>query len=152
MIRIVKLVLRIALAAVFAYAAYTKLRQPWLVFAMSIDAYGLLPEWAVLFIARTLPWFELAIGVGLLIGIWLRYVSLAATLLLAVFFGIMLMSYGKGMGIDCGCFGVGEPLTAKTLVRDGSLLVAAVVLTVLSFQRRRLADTSAPVGQPATIP
>ena len=140
MIRILKLALRIALAAVFLYAAYTKLRQPWLVFAMSIDSYQLLPEWAVLFVARTLPWFELAIGIALLIGIWLRYVSAAATLLLAVFFGIMLMSYGKGMGIDCGCFGVGEPLTAKTLIRDGSLLVAAVALTVLSFQKRSVRD------------
>jgi len=146
MIRILKLALRTILAAVFAYAAYTKLRQPWLVFAMSIDAYGLLPEWAVLFIARTLPWFELAIGVALLIGIWLRYVSAAAALLLAVFFGIMLMSYGKGMGIDCGCFGVGEPLTAKTLIRDGSLLVAAVALTALSFQKRSVGDMAPSVA------
>ena len=143
MIRILKLALRIVLAAVFLYAAYTKLRQPWLVFAMSIDSYQLLPEWAVLFIARTLPWLELAIGAALLIGILLRYVSLAATLLLGVFFTIMLLSYGKGMGIDCGCFGVGEPLTAKTLIRDGSLLIAAVALTVLSFWNRKFTSISA---------
>lgn len=135
MIRIVSLVLRLLLGAMFLYAAWTKLKQPWLVFAMSIDAYGLLPEWAVLFVARTLPWAELLIGVLLLAGKWLRWVSGSAALLLGVFFAIMLLSWGKGMGIDCGCFGVGEALTWKTLVRDGSLLAAAVGLCVMAFRR-----------------
>ena len=54
---------RLLLGAVFIYAAYTKLRQSWLLFALSIDSYQMLPEWAVLAVARTLPWFELALGV-----------------------------------------------------------------------------------------
>jgi uncharacterized membrane protein YphA (DoxX/SURF4 family) len=132
--RWVVLALRVVLAAVFLYAAYTKLRQPWMVFAMSIDAYGLLPEFGVLAIARTLPWIELALGLLLLAGIWLRAVSVMTAAILGVFFAIMVMSFGKGMGIDCGCFGVGEPLTAKTLFRDGSLLVGAIALSILSWQ------------------
>jgi uncharacterized membrane protein YphA (DoxX/SURF4 family) len=130
------LALRLMLAAVFLYAAWTKLKQPWLVFAMSIDTYQLLPEWAVLTLARTLPWVELGVGVLLLAGVWIRYTSAAAAALLAVFFGIMLVSYGKGMGIDCGCFGLGEALTAKTLARDGALLAAAVVLCALTVRGR----------------
>jgi uncharacterized membrane protein YphA (DoxX/SURF4 family) len=132
MIRWLRLLLRLTLAGVFLYAAWTKLRQPWLMFALSIDAYQLLPEWAVLTTARVLPWLELAIGVLLLIGVWLRYVSILAAAILGVFFAIMLLSFGKGMGIDCGCFGVGEPLTAKTLARDGLLLAAAIMLAVLA--------------------
>lgn len=136
MTRRVSVVLRVLLGAVFLYAAYTKLRQPWLVFAMSIDAYGLLPEWGVLATARALPWIELAIGILLLTGVGLKYVSLTATAVLTVFFGIMLLSYGKGMGIDCGCFGVGEALTVKSLARDGALLAASVVVTVMAFFRK----------------
>jgi uncharacterized membrane protein YphA (DoxX/SURF4 family) len=132
MIRWLRLLLRLMLAGVFLYAAWTKLRQPWLMFALSIDAYQLLPEWAVLTTARVLPWLELAIGVLLLVGVWLRYVSILAAAILGVFFAIMLLSFGKGMGIDCGCFGVGEPLTAKTLARDGLLLAAALMLAVLA--------------------
>jgi uncharacterized membrane protein YphA (DoxX/SURF4 family) len=132
MIRWLRLFLRLMLAGVFLYAAWTKLRQPWLMFALSIDAYQLLPEWAVLTTARVLPWLELAIGVLLLIGVWLRYISILAAAILGVFFAIMLLSFGKGMGIDCGCFGVGEPLTAKTLARDGLLLAAAIMLAVLA--------------------
>ena len=135
MMRRLSLVLRLFLAVVFLYAAYTKLRQPWLVFALSIDAYGLLPEWAVLTVARVLPWLELAIGVMLLIGRWLPVSSTNATILLGAFFATMVVSFSKGLGIDCGCFGLGEALTAKTLLRDGLLLAAAVTLTVLAFRR-----------------
>ena len=132
MMRWARLLLRLLLAGVFMYAAWTKLRQPWLVFALSIDAYQLLPEWAVLATARVLPWLELAIGVLLLTGVWLRYVSIVAAVILAIFFATMLLSFGKGMGIDCGCFGVGEPLSAKTLARDGLLLASAITLAVVA--------------------
>jgi uncharacterized membrane protein YphA (DoxX/SURF4 family) len=125
----ISLSLRTILAFAFLYAAYTKLRQPWLVFAMSIDAYGVLPEMGVLAVARTLPWLELVLGLLLLTGLGLRVVSAITTALLGIFFGLMLMSYGKGMGIDCGCFGVGEPLTWKTLIRDGLMLAASLALT-----------------------
>jgi uncharacterized membrane protein YphA (DoxX/SURF4 family) len=132
MMRRALLFLRVLLGGVFLYAAWTKLRQPWLVFALSIDAYQLLPEWAVLTTARVLPWLELAIGALLLTGVWLRYVSIVAAVILGVFFLTMLVSFGKGMGIDCGCFGVGEALTAKTLARDGLLLASAITLAVVA--------------------
>ena len=130
-------ILRFAMAAVFLYAAYTKLAQSWTLFALSIDSYQMLPAWAVEGIARTLPWTELAIGLLLLSGFLLPWVSAAASLLLTVFFGIMVRSYGKGLTIDCGCFGVGEALGPMTLARDGALLAACVTLTVLAFRVRR---------------
>src|SRR5229473_1033953 len=132
MVARLRLLLRLALGAIFVYAAYTKLRQSWLLFALSIDSYQLLPEWGVLALARTLPWLEFAVGVLLTGGVWLRYTSVAATLLLALFFGVMVWSYARGAGIDCGCFGVGEALSLRTLARDGALLLASVVLIVLS--------------------
>jgi len=135
--RYVRLFLRLLLAAVFLYAAYTKLRQSWLVFAMSIDSYRLLPEWGVLAVARTLPWLELALGLLLAAGVWLRWIGLAATIQLLVFFSAMLFAYSKGAGIDCGCFGVGEALSAKTLARDGALLACAAALTISAFTARR---------------
>jgi uncharacterized membrane protein YphA (DoxX/SURF4 family) len=134
------LLFRAIIGAVFVYAAYTKLRQPWLLFAMSIDSYGMLSEWAVLAVARTLPWFELALGALLLAGVWLRYVSVAAATLLGLFFTVMTLAYTKGLGIDCGCFGVGEALSPTTLARDGALLGIAVALAVLSVRTARKAN------------
>ena len=124
--------LRIALGAIFLYAAYTKLREPWMVFAIAIDAYGILPEPAVLATARTLPWCELALGLILLSGFGLRYAAIAASALLAAFFAVMLMAYSKGLAIDCACFGPGDIISLKTLARDGTLVAAAIALAVLS--------------------
>jgi len=127
------------MAAVFLYAAYTKLREPWLVFAMSIDAYQLLPEWAVLTLGRTIPWLELLLGLLLAAGFALRYTAAAAAILLGVFFGIMAHAYAQGLKIDCGCFGLGEPISARTLLRDGILLAACLTLVFLAMRPRDLA-------------
>lgn len=126
------LTLRLLLAAVFLYAAYTKLRQPWMLFAMSIDAYQLFPQWAVLLLGHWLPWVELFIGLFLAGGIFLRYIAAGATGLLLVFFALMTRAFIKGMAIDCGCFGLGEAISVKTLLRDGLLVALSLVLTLLA--------------------
>jgi len=137
--RAVVLVLRVVLGAVFVYAAWAKLRQPWELFAMSIDAYKVLPYWAVLVVARTLPWAELAIGLALMVGRWLRVWAGAASLLLLVFFVLMVRTYVMGLKIDCGCFGLGDPISPRTLARDGSLLAGYLFLTWTGFRDRRKA-------------
>lgn len=134
MLQRIRLALRLLLGAVFVYAAYTKLRQPWLLFALSIDSYQLLPEWGVLSLARTLPWLELILGLLLIAGFWIRYTSVVAAAILGLFFSVMVVGYARGGGIDCGCFGVGEALSAKTLVRDGLLLAAALTLAWLAWR------------------
>ncbi len=131
------LVLRMALGAVFLYAAWTKLREPWPIFAMAIDAYGVLPERAVTIVSRTLPWAELALGLLLIAGRWLRTSTAAASLLLLMFFGLMVRAYAKGMQIDCGCFGLGEAISWRTLVRDGGLLAGSLLLTLVSLRGPR---------------
>ena len=60
-------------------------------------------------------------------------------LILGVFaLGTLLLATvaARGLRIDCGCFGVGEALSAKTLARDGALLVCAIVLTISAFAAR----------------
>jgi len=148
-VRYILIALRLALAAVFLYAAYTKLRQPWLLFAMSIDAYQLLPEWAAMFLGRTLPWFELLLGLVLAAGIGLRYAAAGATILLGAFFAVMMRAYALGMKIDCGCFGLGEQISGRTLARDGLLLALSLAVTLLAIRmaRQRRAATYADFSQ-----
>ncbi len=131
------LAVRILLGLVFLYAAYTKLRQPWLLFALSIDSYRLLPEWAVLTLARTLPWLELVLGGALIAGFRLTISASIATVLLGGFLAVMIRSYFHGRGIDCGCFGFGEALSGKTLARDSLLFACAVGLVLGSLRLRR---------------
>jgi len=142
--RVVSLVLRLALGIIFVYAAWVKLREPWALFAMAIDSYQLLPLTWVELVARTLPWVELAIGVFLIAGVLLRSASVGTAALLAVFFALMVRAYAKGMAINCGCFGPGEVISWKTLLRDGSMLAAALVLTVMAFAGRGTPSFSLP--------
>ena len=135
-VRVVALILRLALGAVFIYAAWTKLRDPWAVFAVAIDSFQILPLWAVESAARTLPWFELAVGVLMISGRWLHISTTASSLLLLVFFGLLVRAQMKGMQINCGCFGPEEPLSWKTVMRDGALLSSSLLITAMAFRAR----------------
>jgi uncharacterized membrane protein YphA (DoxX/SURF4 family) len=132
----VVLILRIALGAIFIYAAYTKLTESWRLFAAGIASYEVLPMWAVELLARTLPWFELLVGLLLIAGRWLRVSTVATSALLLVFFSLMVRAYVKGMTIDCGCFGTGEAISWKTLLRDGGMLAGSLFVTVVAFLNR----------------
>jgi uncharacterized membrane protein YphA (DoxX/SURF4 family) len=133
---------RLALAAVFLWAAYTKLRDPWMVFAMEIDAMQIVPNAMVEAVARTMPWLELALGILLVIGIQTRYVAAAATVLLLGFFSMLLFLYLKGFQGDCGCFGPGERLGPKTLARDGALVLLSIWVTWEAFRRSKFAKAA----------
>jgi uncharacterized membrane protein YphA (DoxX/SURF4 family) len=141
-LRVFTLLLRIVVGGIFTYAAWVKLFEfsggrlhllPWQLFAMAVDSYQLLPQAAVEFVARTLPWFELAIGLMLIAGIWVRWASLITSALLVVFFSLLVRAYIKGQEISCGCFGPGEVISWKTLLRDGSMLAGSLWVTVAAF-------------------
>ena len=138
------LILRLLLGVIFLYAAYTKLKESYLVFAMSIDSYQILPPEAVLGVARTLPWMELAVGVWLLAGWRIAPAAVASTAILGVFFSVMLFTYGRGVAIDCGCFGLGEAMSWKTLLRDGTLVGASALLAWLSLRNSRAGTVPMP--------
>jgi uncharacterized membrane protein YphA (DoxX/SURF4 family) len=125
------------LGAIFVYAAWLKLRDPWQIFAMSIDSYRILPLKAVELAAHVIPWLELTIGMLLIAGVWLRISGPIVSLLLLTFFALMVRAYAKGMAIDCGCFGPGEAISWKTLLRDGALVAAALLVTTMAFLNRR---------------
>src|SRR3984957_14128426 len=96
LVRLFLLILRVALGCIFVYAAWTKLRDPWQLFAMSIDSYRILPLQVVELVAHVIPWLELAVGLLLIAGVWLRISGSIVSLLLLTFFGLMLRAYAKG--------------------------------------------------------
>jgi uncharacterized membrane protein YphA (DoxX/SURF4 family) len=131
---------RVILGVVFIYAAYVKLKDPWELFALAISQYQLLPLKFVEIVARSLPWLELAIGILLVTGPWLRVAATAASLLLLTFFALMIRADLMGMAINCGCFGgTDDVISWKTLLRDGSLLAGSLALTAWAYLRRRKA-------------
>ena len=135
--RVVTVVLRIALGAIFIYSAWSKLKDPWSLFAMAVDSYQVLPLWGVEWVARTLPWLELLIGLLLIVGRWMRGATVVTSALLLVFFGLMVRAHLKGMEINCGCFGPGEALSWRTLLRDGALVSGSLLLTAVTLLKNR---------------
>jgi uncharacterized membrane protein YphA (DoxX/SURF4 family) len=139
---------RIALGLIFLYAAYSKLyfdgawhlRDYQFFFAMAIDSYKMLPLSIVEWMARILPWFELLLGVLLIIGAGLRWAGSITTALLLVFIGAMTRAKILGLEINCGCFGNNEKLGTATLIRDSSLLVLALAVTIGAFLIKKRRD------------
>ena len=146
-LRWITLVLRVILGGIFVYAGWIKLREPWELFAMNIDSYQLLPEAAVKFVAQTLPAFELALGLVLISGWFMRISSSAVSALLIVFFALMVRAKLKGQEINCGCFGGADPISWKTMLRDGSMLAGSLFVTAMAFVRGR-SRTSGPEPLP----
>jgi uncharacterized membrane protein YphA (DoxX/SURF4 family) len=143
---------RIVLGVIFLYAAYAKLHfsGSWhlgdyhFFFGMAINSYNLLPLWAVEWMARILPWFELALGALLIVGAGLRWTASIASALLLAFIVAMTRAYILGLEIVCGCFGNNEKLGPGTLIRDSSMLVLAIAVTIGAFliKKRKTAVSS----------
>ena len=140
---------RVALGVIFIVAAYTKLHfdGAWhfgdyhFFFAMAIDSYKMLPTAMTEWMARILPWFELGLGVLLISGVGLRWTGLVATGLMAVFMTAMTHAYINKLEIMCGCFGNNEKVGPLSLVRDSSLLVLALAVTIGAFLIKKRQDT-----------
>ena len=135
---------RLIIGGILVYAAYGKLREPWFIFAMSVDNFHMLPQWAVDIVARTLPWTEMIVGAMLIVGLWVRWAAAAAAAMSAVFFVANLHAYLAGSELDCGCFGAGAQLSRRTiLLLDAAMLLVALGVTVFAFLARRRSRLSA---------
>src|SRR5258708_35541001 len=138
---------RLLLGGIFFYAGYARLplglppRPPIGValsfFALQVDSYQILPTWAVKIVANSLPFAEIGLGLLLLIGWKLRIWATLITMVMLVFFFAVARSYAMGLRVNCGCFATPEPLTIKTVVRDGALAALAVLMTIFAFIEAR---------------
>ena len=76
-------------------------------FAQVINAYAMLPGYAVQPMAIFLPIFEILLAVGLLLN-W-RVSKYLTVVLLVFFIFILSTAIFQGLDIDCGCFGPEDP-------------------------------------------
>jgi uncharacterized membrane protein YphA (DoxX/SURF4 family) len=145
---------RLVLGGIFIYAGYSKIFLPnknlWpffvlkfsislnlLNFATQVEAFRMLPPWGVQFVAHTLPFTEIILGLLLLIGWRLRIWASLLTLIMLGFFGVVLRAYLLHMNINCGCFATPEPIGPRKILEDAALSVLALLMTVFAFQEAR---------------
>lgn len=145
---------RLVLGGIFMYAGYSKLFYPnrnfwpWLFlkfsinmnisqFAAQVDAFKLLPPGGVQFVAHTLPFTEIILGLLVLLGWRLRIWAPLLTAIMLGFFSVVLRAYLLHMDINCGCFATPEPINLKKILEDGALALLAVLMTVFAYVEAR---------------
>ncbi|MGC1417833.1 MAG: MauE/DoxX family redox-associated membrane protein [Candidatus Acidiferrum sp.] len=145
---------RLVLGGIFIYAGYSKAFLPnknfWPYFilkfsltmnisnfAAQVEAFKLLPPWGVQFVAHTLPFTEIILGLLLLIGWRLRIWATLLTLIMLGFFSVVLRAYLLHMDINCGCFATPEIIGLKKVLEDAALSGLALLMTIFAFQEAR---------------
>ncbi|QDV89408.1 Methylamine utilization protein MauE [Phycisphaerae bacterium RAS2] len=131
----------LGVAGVFLYAGFEKIVEPRQ-FVIAISNYRIVPERGLNAMALILPWLECLAAVALILPATRRAGAILICGMLVMF--IIAVSYSalyKGLNIDCGCFGKGNPSAAgvKTIVFDSALLLATIASVFLSPNRRRAA-------------
>jgi len=125
---------RIGLAALFLYGGAVKLMDPG-AFARVIDAYGLVPEAMLPFVAVSLPILEVAAGLALLLD---RREGLAViTGLLLLFVAVLGYGVWQDLDVDCGCFSQ-EELASRDGLRNAlyrDIFLVGVVIPFLYLSR-----------------
>lgn len=131
---------QIALGVLFVAAALPKIVDPP-AFAHMIWNYKLVPAALTNAVGLVLPWFELLVGLALVLGVMRRTATLAIAGLLLAFVAAISINLARGNAIDCGCFDVASAGRSAAerlvdmkvvVVRDlGMLLLAAQVLWAL---------------------
>lgn len=97
---------RFGLAIVWLWSGWVKISDP-LETKQAINAYELFPMSIIPTMAYALPALELALGVLLLVGIFLRPVGILSGIIFALFIAGIISAWARGLTIDCGCFGGG---------------------------------------------
>lgn len=121
---------RVLLGALLFYAGFSKLNAGHR-FAETIANFALLPAQCNQILAVVLPWYEIAAGLMLVFGVWVRASALVAAVLFAAFTVAIASALARGLDIECGCFGTGSAgrAGARALALDlTGLLLAFVAL------------------------
>jgi len=127
--RALSLLLRVALAGLFAFAGIEKWRAAR-EFVEQIANYQFFPEWAP-YVALLLPPLELAASFAVLLmpRAWRQAGACLMLLMLLVFTFAMARAWSLGINIECGCFGKGSPnIGPMSFVRNGTLILAVLAL------------------------
>jgi len=93
---------RIILGAVFLWASFGKILEPG-DFARSISNYHIVPFGIENIVALILPWLELLIGLGLILGIMVDGSVQISAILLIMFILMIGQAMLRGFNIECGC-------------------------------------------------
>ena len=126
--------MRLVLGVVFIYASYDKILDPSK-FARDISNYHIVPFGLENTVAIILPWLELFIGIGIVLGIYIDGNTLLSAFLLLLFNFLIFQAMVRGFNIECGCgLKQGELVGWRKLIENFTLFGGACLI-LLSKKR-----------------
>ncbi len=133
------LALRLLIAAVFLVSGWEKAVNPPANFLYILQAYDILPAVLERLVSVVFPWIELATGVLLALGLWLRVGLLVSACVSGSFILIVSQAIVRHLPIDnCGCFGnlVHLPLRG-VIILDLAIFTTTLLLSWNLIAARR---------------
>ena len=128
------LLIRVILGLVFIYASYDKILDPGK-FARDIANYHIIPFGLENSIAIILPWIELLIGLGIILGIFLDGSVFLSGGFLVLFILMIFQAMMRGFNIECGCgLKEGDLVGWRKLIENFTLFGGACLI-LLSKKR-----------------
>ena len=122
--------IRIVLGIIFLIASIDKISDP-AGFARDISNYHFVPFGLENTIAIVLPWLELFIGLGLILGIMIDGASVISGILLILFIILIFQAMIRGFNIDCGCgLKEGEMVGWRKIFEDIILFIGSYLVWV----------------------
>ena len=120
---------RLILGGVFVYSGWVKAVAPAEEFAYAIETYKVVPAALTMFIAVTVPWLEIYLGVFLVTGVFTGYSAFCLGALLLGFEGLLLQAIIRKLPVtSCGCFGASKSNSlGYELVQNLALLALAAL-------------------------
>jgi putative oxidoreductase len=103
-LKLSRVIVRLALGALFFFAGATKAYDPG-AFAVEIQRYHLIPWICAVLVSAYLPWLEILVGALLILKRLEHGALLLIACLLVVFSFALASATFRGLSIDCGCFG-----------------------------------------------
>ena len=94
---------RLFLGGIFLLAGIPKIIDPT-GFSEIVYNYRLLPDIFVNLFALSLPCVETAVGILLLLNVWVPAMALLCTAMMFLFLGALGINMLRGLNIYCGCF------------------------------------------------
>jgi uncharacterized membrane protein YphA (DoxX/SURF4 family) len=124
---------RLTLGGVLFVAGYLKVGKTE-ISQMAVRSYELLPIPIANFLGLTLPFFEVVIGLLLIVGAATRVVAALGGFTMFIFIIAIAQAWARGLNIDCGCFGgggtvdPGQTRYLQEILRDAGLVAMALFL------------------------
>ncbi|MBI5215082.1 MAG: DoxX family membrane protein [Ignavibacteriae bacterium] len=120
---------RVGVGVLFVVAGITKLADTK-TFAQTIQEFGITGDSISTIISYTFPIIELISGIGMIVGLGVRYSSAITMLLLLIFITLIIPIIAVGKTVNCGCFGAmsSDSVDMMLLLRDGVLFGLTLVV------------------------